>query len=68
MKTKCPVCASCFDYVWVGNRRFFECFLCQTMYDLPGDGTVRKIKTVEIAKDLNGNDTVQKVIYEDAKP
>lgn len=34
MKTKCPVCNSCFEVIWVANRRFFSCWLCKKTYDL----------------------------------
>lgn len=62
MKLKCPVCNSCFDYVWQHNRRFFWCDFCQHLYDLVGD----KYKRIIGMKGLEDGNV--KVYYEESEP
>lgn len=64
MKTKCPVCNSCLDITWIANKRFFNCWLCQVTYDIR-DREFIIVKEVILEKDMNGNDAVSKVIYEE---
>jgi hypothetical protein len=62
MRLKCRNCSGCLDITWVGNRRFYNCFLCQKTYDaLPNE--LKEVKEIVIYKDQNGNDAVEKVIY-----
>jgi hypothetical protein len=62
MKTKCPFGCGCLDYIWIANRRFFSCFLCRKTYDIYQD-KLREVKEIILVKDMNGNDSVEKVTY-----
>jgi hypothetical protein len=64
MKLKCPVCNSCLDYAWVANGRFFNCFLCQVTYNIDQE-KLKIVKEIILAKDKNGQDFVERVIYKD---
>ena len=64
MKLKCPVCNGCLDYTWIGFRRFFNCFLCQATYDIVGD-KFKRIKSIELKKDINGNEVASEITYEE---
>lgn len=66
MKLKCPECNSCFVVVWRGNRRFFMCDFCESLYDLAGT-ELRRVSHVEMSKDRNGNYYVVKVNYYDTE-
>jgi hypothetical protein len=64
VKLKCPICLGCLDIAWTGNRRFYNCFLCQKTYDVTPT-ELRVIKEIVLTKDKNGNDFVERVIYSD---
>jgi hypothetical protein len=62
MRLKCKECNSCLDITWVGNRRFYNCFLCQKTYDAT-PCELKEVKEIVLVKDMNGNDCVERVIY-----
>jgi len=62
MKLKCPVCNGCFDYVWIGFQRFFNCDFCKATYNTVGE-SMKRVKDITLKLNVNGNEVVDKVTY-----
>jgi hypothetical protein len=60
MKLKCPVCNSCFSFVWQKNLRFFWCDFCQHLYNLVDNDYKRVIGVKETEEGV-------KIFYEDSQ-
>lgn len=64
MKLKCPTCNGCLNYTWVANGIFLNCFLCQVTYKIDQE-KLKIVKEIILAKDKNGSEYVESVVYKD---
>jgi hypothetical protein len=46
-RKKCKSCLGCFNLVWIDNKRYYHCYLCNTWYSGRDDNLIQESNPYE---------------------